>query len=153
MKQIKSPSPIVIGKNPTIFLCGSISNGEAIDWQKIFAHAMKDEDVTLLNPRRKDWDPTWKPVKENPKFSQQVNWELDGLDDADLIVVYFDKDTESPISLMEIGLYANSGKLVICCPTGFFRKGNVDIVAERKNIPQVDTLEELIQYAKDFIKK
>jgi len=154
MKLITSPSPIILGNNKAIFLCGSIEENKAIDWQRVFAHGMKNEDVILLNPRRKNWDPTWEPVIENKEFKQQVLWELNGLDQADLIVVFFDKDTESPITLMEIGLHAKnkSNKMVVCCPDGYFRKGNVDIVCELYNIPQVDTLEELIEYAKKYIK-
>ena len=67
------------------------------------------------------------------------------LEKADKIIVYFDPETDAPITLLEFGKYANSGKLIVCCPKGFWRKGNVDIVCERENIKQVDTLEELIK--------
>ena len=36
---------------------------------------------------------------------------------------------------MEIGLYANSGKLVVVCPKEFYRYDNVRIVCEKYNIP------------------
>jgi hypothetical protein len=73
-----------------------------------------------------------------------VNWELNGLDKADYILMYFSPETKSPISLLELGLYAASGKLIVCCPEGFWRKGNVDIVCEKYGIQTVDTLDELI---------
>ena len=50
----------------------------------------------------------------------------------------------SPISLLEFGLHARSGKMVVFCPEGFWRKGNVDIVCERYGIPQVEEMEELV---------
>ncbi len=56
--------------------------------------------------------------------------------------MYFDPNTKSPISLLELGLYAASDKLTVCCPEGFWRKGNVDIVCERYGVEQVDTIEE-----------
>lgn len=56
-------------------------------------------------------------------------------DAADIIAVYFDPNTLSPITLLELGLHAASGKLIVCCPDGFWRKGNVRIVCERFNIP------------------
>src|SRR3546814_8063343 len=49
----------------------------------------------------------------------------------------------SPISLLETGLHARGGKLILLCPEGFWRKGNVDITAERYGIEQVATMDEL----------
>jgi hypothetical protein len=65
---------------------------------------------------------------------------------ADLIALYLSPGTKSPISLLELGLYASSGKLVVCCPEGFWRKGNVDIVCKRYGAWQVDTLSELVGF-------
>jgi hypothetical protein len=48
--------------------------------------------------------------------------------------MYFDPNTLSPISLLELGLHAKSGKLIVCCPEGFYRKGNVDIVCQNFGI-------------------
>lgn len=57
-----------------------------------------------------------------------------------------DPTTKAPITLLELGLFATSGKLVVCCPEGYFRKGNVDIVCRRHGIPQVETLEGLVRH-------
>jgi hypothetical protein len=82
---------------------------------------------------------------DNPQFREQVEWELDALELANLVVMYLAPGTMSPISLLELGIYAANGgnKLVVCCPEGFHRKGNVDIVCERYGIEQVDSLDEL----------
>lgn len=61
--------------------------------------------------------------------------------------MYFDPSTKSPISLLELGLYARAGKMIVCCPDGFWRKGNVDIVCFRHKIKQVQTLDALINMA------
>jgi hypothetical protein len=68
------------------------------------------------------------------------------MENADLIALYFDPKTKSPISLLELGLFANSKKLVVCCPEGFWRKGNVDVVCERYGIRQVEDLLEIVQF-------
>ena len=81
---------------------------------------------------------------KNAQFKEQVEWELEALEIADHIIMYFDKDTKSPISLLELGLYATSEKMVVCCPEGFWRKGNLDIVCERYKIKQVESLDKLI---------
>ena len=69
-----------------------------------------------------------------------------------MIIMYFSPETKSPISLLELGLYANSGKILVCCPEGFWRKGNVDIVCEKFSIPNFDNLENLITFVTSNIK-
>lgn len=77
-----------------------------------------------------------------------ITWELDALDLADFIIMYFDPATKSPISLLELGLYSSTGKLVVCCPDGFWRKGNVDIVCKRLGIMQRNNLKEVAKLVK-----
>ena len=153
MIEIKSPNNFerYINKKRilTIFLGGSIEEGKAENWQNNIVNSLKDiPNVYILNPRRDGWDSSWKQTKDNHKFSEQVKWELLGQESCDMIVMYFDKSTQSPITLLELGLFAHTGKLLVCCPTGFFRKGNVDIVCERYNIEQVNDLNELIEKIK-----
>jgi hypothetical protein len=57
--------------------------------------------------------------------------------------MYFDPATKSPISLLELGLFAKTGKLIVCCSEGFWRKGNVDIVCKRYGVMQVENLDKL----------
>jgi len=148
MIEVKAPHKYNAKKVFSIFLAGSIEGDKAANWQNKIIEALSNEEILILNPRRDNWDASWKQEISNHKFKEQVDWELDGLDLADLIVMYFDKQTKSPISLLELGLYAHRGKMVVCCPDGFWRKGNVDIVCERFKIPQVDTLENLMGYIK-----
>jgi hypothetical protein len=58
--------------------------------------------------------------------------------------MYFSPETKSPISLLELGLHAESSRMVVCCPPGFWRKGNVDIVCTRYNIPLFNDMESAI---------
>lgn len=132
-------------KGFSVFLAGSIEMGVSDNWQGYVIDKFKNKDITFLNPRRAEWNSDWKQEIENLEFKEQVEWELNGLEASDLIVVYFDPKTKSPISLMELGLFAKSKKIVVCCPNGFWRKGNVDIVCERYNIKRVNTIDELIK--------
>src|SRR3546814_5771597 len=59
------------------------------------------------------------------------------LESADIIVMLLAPGSQSPISLLETGLHARGGKLILLCPEGFWRKGNVDITADRYGIEQV----------------
>ena len=106
----------------------------AEEWQRKLINDLQDENYIFLNPRRNDWDSTWEQKITNPNFYEQVNWELNALECSDVIVMYFDPNTMSPITLLELGIHAKSRKLIVYCPEGFWRKGNVDIVCEKYNI-------------------
>lgn len=131
-------------QRPRLFLGGSIDMGNAPDWQAEMTRALSDTDVVILNPRRPDWNPEWKPEASEPEFRRQVEWELAALEASDVIVIYFAPGSQSPISLLEMGLYARSGKLIVLAPDGFWRKGNVDITAEAYGVTQVQTMDELL---------
>ena len=139
-KTIKAPADLEDGF--LVFLSGSVAGD---DWRAALMKKMKDHDMIFLDPRRGDWDSSWKKTRDDPKFSKQVKWELSGLEKADVIALYFDAASESPISLLEFGLFAQSGRLIVCCPEGFPHKGNVDIVCDRYNIEQVGSLDELVE--------
>ena len=54
-------------------------------------------------------------------------------------------DSKSPISLLELGLFAKSGKLLVCCPKEFYRSGNIQIVCDKYNIPLFEDIMELLE--------
>jgi hypothetical protein len=137
------------------FLAGSIEMGAAELWQDKVARKLADrEDIVLFNPRRDDWDASWEQSINNKQFKQQVDWELEHIELADFVVFYFDPNTKAPITLLELGLvagkrsekYLDNQTICVCCPPGFYRRGNVEIVCDRHNIKLVDTLDELINW-------
>lgn len=130
-----------------VFLAGSIEMGEAEDWQAYATEKLGQvimRDIEVFNPRRDAWNPDWKQEFENAEFNQQVNWELNNLDRADLIIMNLLPGTKSPISLLELGLYAKSGKVMVVCPKEFWRSGNVQVVCDRFNIPLYENLDDLL---------
>lgn len=147
---ITAPEKPLIGKRyvaRTVFLAGSIEMGTAENWQeKAINHFSKWQDSIVLNPRRNDWDSSWKQEIDDPQFYQQVDWELEHLKKADYILMYFDPATKSPISLLELGLMADSRKLIVVCPKGFWRKGNVDIVCYKYQIPVFEDLQKALDH-------
>lgn len=134
-----------------VFLAGSIEMGAAEDWQEEITHKLSHlEDLVILNPRRDDWDSSWEQSIENEKFYEQVEWELNAMDDANMIFMHFDPKTKSPITLLELGLHANMEEnLIVHCPEGFWRKGNVDIVCQRHNCSVVDSIDEAVEEIED----
>lgn len=144
MWEIKAPNHYQDSAKPWLFLAGSIEMGAAEDWQKKIADQLAEERGTILNPRRDDWDSSWEQSIHNYEFRQQVEWELEALEQSDLIVLYLSPGTKSPISLLELGLFGREKPMVVCCPDGFWRKGNVEIVCNRYAIPGVEDLDQLI---------
>ena len=142
---IKPPAALSIpASTRSVFLAGSIEMGRAAPWQVEVERALDDFDGILLNPRRDQWDASWEQDIGNPVFREQVEWELEAQERATLIVMYFAPETRAPITLLELGLFARSGKLLVACPEGYWRRGNVQVVCQRHDIPLHDSLEALI---------
>lgn len=152
MLEVKPPTAIPSTKDPIIFLGGSINMGKASPWRETVIKALAHTNAVFLNPWGDYFDPETPQDADNPKFSGQVNWELDGLEAADIVLFYFDADGQSPITLLELGMNVKTSKAVIVrCPEGFWRKGNVDVVCRRYGVPQVDDIEDLIDVTKQWI--
>jgi hypothetical protein len=131
-----------------VFLAGSIEMDKAIDWQTKCEMGLTDN-FNVFNPRRESWDSSWKQEIGNLNFKEQVNWELDALEQADHIIMFFDGNTKSPISLLEFGLHAKSIKLLVVCENHFWRKGNIDVICEKYNIQQFQNLNQVLGYLKN----
>jgi hypothetical protein len=139
---IKAPYKFSGAPRPMVFLAGSIELGEAPDWQQDAINAFAPFDITVLSPRRDDFDTSQEQSIDNDYFREQVEWELAALQAADMILLYFAPGTKSPICLLELGLFAASGKLVVCCPPLFWKRGNIEIVCLSYGIPFFETIEE-----------
>ena len=150
MYVVQPPNRAPATQSMQIFLAGSIEQGKAEDWQQKFIHSLNGVNCSIYNPRRLDWNPDWTQSPENLEFSKQVSWEMDRITEADLIVFYFQPGTFSPISVGEFYYAAALGKpIMVCCPEGFWRKGNIDVVSLRHlNVRSYSTLDELIKAVK-----
>jgi hypothetical protein len=134
---------------PWLFLAGAIDQDRAERWQDRVIDDCRELPGTILNPRRANWDPTWNQSLDDPHFAGQVAWELDGLEQADLVICFLPATAQARISLMEIGLHARRGRLLIGCESGFHSRSNVLAVGQRFGVPVVDTLPDLVAAAKE----
>lgn len=150
----KPPQQIQINKSKkSIFLAGTIDNGNSEDWQKLVENYLLPStnprtDIDIYNPRREKWNTELKNSFETPQFFQQVNWELDAMKKADIIIMNFAPNSQSPITLLELGLFANSEKLVVACPDEYWRAGNVQIICNNYNIPLYRSISDLLKNLK-----
>lgn len=159
-----TPAPIVNEKDEMvdykIFLAGSIEMGKARRWQEEIFNSVKDvktasgRDVSFYNPYRQDWDNGIANTTSDIRFKSQVQWEWTRLIQSDLVVVNFEENTMSPISLMELGGMAVYGKdIIICCPKSFWKYGNVEFISQYycNNIVMVHDFYSLITLIKKRI--
>lgn len=114
----------------SIFLAGTIDNGDSINWQKKLIDKFKNTNIKIYNPRREHWNKD--ATKKDLEY--QIKWEQEHLDNADLIVMVLSDNSKSPISLLELGLYATSKKLLVFCTDKFYRFDNIRLTCEKYDI-------------------
>lgn len=127
-----------------LFIAGTIDCGNSVNHQQVIIDELNKEDtvhpIMIYNPRRAEW-----PSSDNKEeIDKQINWELYHLERADLIVMNILGNSKSPISLMEIGLFAKEHKLIVFCKPNFYRYDNVRIVCEKYKVPLYNTNDILV---------
>lgn len=140
-----------------IFLAGTIDNGDSENWQdKLISKlqwyqlnpdseedpgfdyalgANEGNDIVIFNPRRENWNPN----STNEDLINQIKWEQDHLDKADLIIMYLADNSKSPISLLELGLYGPGGKMIVFCTENFYRSTNIKLTCQKYLIPLIQS--------------
>lgn len=133
-----------------VFLAGAIDQGIAPKWQKKFYEKLQNEEAIFLNPRRDSWD---KNVSDDVVI-EQIEWELEAMEYADIVSVYIPKNAKAPITLLEIGLNAKEkDKMVVCCEKGYYRFLNVKITCEKYGVQFVESFDELVEETKKRIER
>ncbi|KAM3431573.1 hypothetical protein NHJ13734_007229 [Beauveria thailandica] len=128
----------------SVFFAGTTSKIDSTDWRDTLAALLSAHPITIYNPYRADWDSTWREDIDFAPYREQVEWELDKQEKADTVIVYFHPATQAPISLLEFGLSAPTpGKVIVLCPEGYWKRGNVQIVCQKYGIEVAGSIEEL----------
>jgi len=137
MKIITPQEEYKINNIKAIFLAGTIDDGNSINWQKELIDKLSNTNlnIEIYNPRVSKWNPN----ATNADIEYQIKWEQDHLDKADLIIMYLADNSKSPISLLELGLYASSKKLIVFCTDNFYRFVNVKLTCEKYNIELIQS--------------
>ncbi|KAF3767507.1 hypothetical protein M406DRAFT_252710 [Cryphonectria parasitica EP155] len=144
----------------TIFLAGPTE----FPWRQDFLAHLKsrllDHDdlppdpITIYNPFQEKWDKTWKEdYHHDDRFRAQTDWEMDRIDSSSHVVVFFVAESKAPVSLLELGLCVRSGRAVVGCEGGFWKRGNVQAACQRLDVPLEDTLEGLVGRVVEILKK
>ena len=132
-------------RNPkSVFLAGTTSKVDTRDWRETLSDSLFDVPVTIYNPYRADWDSSWREDINFAPYREQVEWELDKQDLADIVVVYFHPATQAAVSLLEFGISARvPSKALVVCPEGYWKRGNVQIVCRKFGVEMLDSVDGL----------
>lgn len=139
---------------PKIFLGGTIDMGNSENWQSNLENNLSEEHGVIFNPRRDDWDASWEQSPwPGTQFYEQVDWELKAQEESDILVYVLLPESKSPITLLEIGLFARSENktVFVVCPENFYRYGNIRIVCELYGIKWFETIEQMLHVLKIHI--
>ncbi|TGJ86425.1 hypothetical protein E0Z10_g2399 [Xylaria hypoxylon] len=71
----------------TIFLAGTTMPTDDSDWHEHLSELLADQPLALYNPLRLDWDSTWHEDIAFEPYREQVEWELDMQEAADVVVI------------------------------------------------------------------
>ena len=136
-----SEEEISSGDYVTIFLAGTIDMGNSENWQVALVETFSSSEgrYILYNPRRD----TFTNTPEEMEY--QVNWELDHLEKSQIIIMNILGSSKSPVTLLEMGLFMKSGKLLVACEPDYYRHANVLLTCARYNVPLYPSLQSLIQ--------
>ncbi|MDJ0716142.1 MAG: nucleoside 2-deoxyribosyltransferase domain-containing protein [Prochloraceae cyanobacterium] len=120
MKYVEAPNKF-LGNEKSLFLAGGITG--CPDWQQDVVKALKDESITILNPRRKNF-----PIDESTASFEQIEWEYLHLRKASAILFWFPHESLCPIVLYELGAWSMTDKpIFIGVDPEYQRKLDVEI--------------------------
>lgn len=142
--QIYCPPERALGtRRPTIFLAGTIDDGNSVDWQQDICKKFGHFAVNFFNPRRSDWVANAGP----DLIREQIRWELESMQKADSILFYFAPGSKSPVTMLELGLWVQTDRVSVCCPEGFWRRDNVHETCEHYGKVVFNDLDEAMALA------
>lgn len=148
MKYIEAPQKYESTPNEkSIFIAGGISGTKK--WQPELVEMLKNQDITILNPRRKYYPDTPNAAQE------QIEWEYEHMQKANAISFWFPKETLCPITLYELGkISAGNQKIFIGLDPEYKRKLDVEfqIKLARPDVQIVYSLEDLAKQIKGWAK-
>lgn len=125
----------------SLFLAGGITG--CPDWQADVVGLLKDSDIVVFNPRRKDF-----PIHDPNAARKQIEWEHEYLRMADAILFWFPCETLCPIVLYELGAWSMTAKpLAVGIHPDYQRRQDVEIQTKlaRPDVAIVYSLPDLVK--------
>ncbi|WP_405414549.1 nucleoside 2-deoxyribosyltransferase domain-containing protein [Maribacter sp. Asnod1-A12] len=136
--------PINKRNQRSIFLAGSMDHKQEVSWRDEISAEFGT--YSIFDPTNNNHDHL--NVKE---MKRHINWELNALQLSDMILLNFLPNALSPISLIELGLYVNSEKLIVICPKEFYKSNYVHTLCDKYNTPIFNNITEAKTLLKNSI--
>lgn len=122
------------------FLAGSIDYHLQSNWRQEIINKTGSS-VHFFDPTRIDHNEL-----SNFKMKEHIKWELDALDISDKIILNFLPNAKSPISLVELGMYVSTSKLIVICPNEFYQSRYIKVLCNKHKTSIFNTINEAVQY-------
>lgn len=132
----------------SLFLGGGITN--CVNWQNLVIESLKDTDLVLLNPRRKNF-----PMGDPEATPKQIVWEYEHMKLATMIMFWFSPETLCPITLFELGKWIEKDKqLFVGCDPAYQRMQDVIVQCSlsRPTLKVHTSLESIVAAIKNSLK-
>lgn len=153
-----APEELYTTSDNSVFLAGTIEQGNSVDWQKEVAKQLNITNLTVYNPRRKDWNAKATQSSSDEYFTKQVVWEQKAIELCNYILFNFLPDTVSKISMLELGQALILSKyeektIIVSCPPEFVGHGNISLMCAMYNIPLYSTIDDAVNHLKVLLTK
>ena len=151
---IVTPDTLVWPKNiaNSVFLAGTIDNGNSFDWQQEVIQQLQDIDCVVFNPRKASWDVNLNPIEVTKALRTQVEWEQKAIEYASEVFFNFEGGSVSPISLLEYGqCWGTEKSTIVRCSADYFRFGNIKIMQDLIQEPTYTNFNTAVQFLKQCL--
>jgi hypothetical protein len=148
MRHVKAPAVEPRREEEVRVFCGGGISG-CPDWQADMATELLNVPITLVNPRRDQFD-----VSNKNLSKEQIIWEHSHLNDADAILFWFAQETLCPITLFELGFWLGQKKpLFVGCHPRYSRRDDVIIQSGlvRPEIRVASSVADLARLVTDWV--
>jgi len=136
--------PINKRNQRSIFLAGSMDHKQEGSWRDEISAEFGM--YSIFDPTNNNHDHL-----NTKEMKRHINWELNALQLSDIILLNFLPDALSPISLVELGMYVRSNKLIVICPQEFYKSNYVHTLCEKYNTPIFNNITEAKTLLKNSI--
>ncbi len=125
-------------EKPSIFLAGSMAIGDRMNW--------RTRAINTFEKRYHLFDPTnvHHADLNDSEMSKHIKWEWEALKHSDAILFNFNAESKSPISLLELGMYIRSEKIVVVCPKEFYQSHYIETLCSEEQVPLFQSIEEVL---------
>jgi len=126
-------------EKPSLFLAGSMDIKGQTNW--------RERATEQFQAYYHIFDPTHTNHSNlnDTEMSKHIKWEWEALNRSDLILLNFTAQAKSPMSLLELGMYISSGKIVVVCPKEFYQAHYINTLCTEHKVPIFESIDDILQ--------